>query len=84
MDKNSILEFNNKERTSSRNLFFSSLKPYHKVEMPDMCVCFNYQSSIKTFTSIFTSIGLAYVNRFLHFTLYVQLPFPLSMSKPIR
>ena len=53
-----------------------------------MCVCFNYQNSIKLFTSIFTSIftstGLAYVNRFLHFMLYVQLPFPLSMSKTIR
>jgi len=42
MDKNSILEFNNKESASSRNYFFSSLKPYHKVEMSDMCVCFNY------------------------------------------
>ena len=38
----------------------------------------------KLFTSIFTSIGLAYVNRFLHFMLYVPLPFPLSMSKTIR
>jgi len=84
MDKNSILEFNNKESASSRNHFFSSLKPYHKVEMSDMCVCFTYQNSIKLFTSIFTSIGLAYVNRFLHFMLYVQLPFPLSMSKTIR
>ena len=55
MDKNSILEFNNKESASSRNNFFSSLKPYHKVEMSDMCVCFNYQNSIKLFTSIFTS-----------------------------
>ena len=45
MDKNSILEFNNKESASSRNHFFSSLKPYHKVEMSDMCVCFNYQNS---------------------------------------
>jgi len=52
--------------------------------MSDMCVCFNYQNSIKLFTSIFTSIGLAYVNRFLHFMLYVQLPSPLSMSKTIR
>ena len=76
MDKNSILEFNNKESASSRNHFFSSLKLYHKVEMSDMCVCFNYQNSIKLFTSIFTSTGLAYVNRFLHFMLYVQLPFP--------
>jgi len=49
-----------------------------------MCVCFNYQNSIKLFTSIFTSTGLAYVNRFLDFMLYVQLPFPLSMSKTIR
>ena len=80
MDKNSILEFNNKESASSRNHFFSSLKPYQKEEMSDMCVCFNYQNSIK----LFTSIGLAYVNRFLHFMLYVQLPFPLSMSKTIR
>ena len=84
MDKNSILEFNNKESASSRNHFFSSLKPYHKVEMSDMCVCFNYQNSIKLFTSIFTSTGLAYVNRFLHFMLYVQLPFTLSISKTIR
>ena len=42
MDKNSILEFNNKESASSRKPLFSSLKPYHKVEMSDMCVCFNY------------------------------------------
>ena len=35
--------------------------------MSDMCVCFNYQNSIKLFTSIFTSTSLAYVNRFLHF-----------------
>ena len=84
MDKNSILEFNNKESASSRKPLFSSLKPYHKVEMSDMCVCFNYQNSIKLFTSIFTSTSLAYVNRFLHFMLYVQLPFPLSMYKTIR
>ena len=71
MDKNSILEFNNKESASSRKPLFSSLKPYHKVEMSDMCVCFTYQNSIKLFTSIFTSIGLAYVNRFLHFILYI-------------
>ena len=64
MDKNSILELNNKERASSRNHFFSSLKPYHRVEMSDMCVCSNYKNSIKLFTSIFTSIGLAYVHRF--------------------
>ncbi len=70
MEKNSILEFNNKESASSRNHFFSSLKPYQKEEMSDMCVCFNYQNSIKLFTSIFTSTGLAYVNRFLHFMLY--------------
>ena len=55
MDKNSILEFNNKESASSRNHFFSSLKPYHNVEMSDMCVCLNYQNIIKLFTSIFTS-----------------------------
>ena len=67
MDKNSILEFNNKESASSRNHFLSSLKPYHKVEMSDICVCFNYQNSIKLFTSIFTSTDLAYVNRFLYF-----------------
>jgi len=78
MDKNSILEFNNKESASSINHFFSGLKPSHKVEMSVMCVCFNYQNSIKLFTSIFTSTGLAYVIRFLHFMLYVQLPFPLS------
>ena len=42
MDKNSILEFYNKESASSRKPLFSSLKPYHKVEMSDMCVCFNY------------------------------------------
>jgi len=35
--------------------------------MSDMCVCFNYQNSIKLFTSIFTSTDLAYVNRFLYF-----------------
>ncbi len=68
MNKNSILELNNKESDSSRNHFISSLKPYHKVEMSDMCVCFNYQNSIKLFTSNFTSIGLAYVIRF--FILY--------------
>ena len=84
MDKNSILEFNNKESASSRNHFISSLKPYHKVEMSDMSVCFNYQNSIIIFTSIFTSTGLDYVNRFLHFMLYVQLPLPLSISKTIR
>ena len=84
MDKNSILEFNNKENALSRNHFYPSLKPYHKVEISDICVCFNYKYSIKLFTSIFTSTGLAYVNRFLHFMLYVQLPFPLSMSKTIR
>ena len=84
MDKNSILEFNNKESASSRNHFFSSLKPYQKEEMSDMCVWFNYQNSIILITSIFTSISLAYVNRFLHFMLYVKLPFPLSMSKTIR
>ena len=84
MDKNSILELKNKESASSRNHFFSSLKPYHKVEMSYMCVCFNYQNSIKLFTSIFTSTGLAYVNRFLHFILYVQLPITLSISKTIR
>ena len=67
MDKNSILEFNNKESASSRKHFFSSLKPYQKVEMSDMCVWFNYQNSIKLFTSIFTSTDLAYVNRFLYF-----------------
>ena len=67
MDKNSILEFNNKESASSRKHFFSSLKPYQKVEMSDMCVCFNYQNSINFFTSIFTSTDLAYVNRFLYF-----------------
>jgi hypothetical protein len=67
MYKNSILEFNNKESPSSRNHFFSSLKPYHKVEMSDICVCFNYQNSIKLFTSNFTSIDLAYVNLFLYF-----------------
>ena len=67
MDKNSILEFNNKESASSRNHFFSNLKPYQKVEMSDMCICFNYQNSIKLFTSIFTSTDLAYVNRFLYF-----------------
>ena len=67
MDKNSILEFKNKESASSRNHFFSSLKPYQKVEMSDMCICFNYQNSIKLFTSIFTSTDLAYVNRFLYF-----------------
>ena len=83
MDKNSILEFNNKESASSRNHFFPSLKPYHKVERSDMCVWFNYQNSIILITSIFTSIGLAYVNRFLHFMLYVKLPFPLSMSMTI-
>ena len=71
MEKNSILELNNKERASSRNHFFSSLKPYHKVEMSDMSVCFKNQNIIKIFTSIFTSIDLAYVNRFLHFMLYV-------------
>ena len=76
MDKNSILEFNNKESASSRKHFFSSLKPYQKVEMSDMCVWFNYLNSIKLFTSIFTSTDLAYVNRFLHFILCVQLPFP--------
>ena len=84
MDKNSILEFNNKESASSTNHFFSSLKPYQKEKMSDMCVCFNYQNSLKLFTSIFTSTGLAYVNRFLHFMLYVQLPFPLCMSMTIR
>ena len=84
MDKNSNLEFNNEESASSRKHFFSSLKPYQKVEMSDMCVCFNYQNSTKLFTSIFTSTSLAYVNRFLHFMLYVQLPFPLSMYKTIR
>ena len=84
MDKNSILEFYNKESASSRKPLFSSLKPYHKVEMSDVCVCFNYQNSIKLFTSIFTSTGLTYMNRFLHFMLYVQLPFPLCMSKTIR
>jgi len=84
MDKNSILEFNNKESASSRKHFFSSLKPYQKVEMSDMCVCFNYQNSIKLFTCIFTSTGLVYVNRFLHFMLYVQLPSQLSMSRTIR
>ena len=84
MDKNSILEFNNKESASSIKHFFSSLKPYQKVEMSDMCVCFNYQNSIKLFTSIFTSTSLAYVNRFLHFMLYVQLPIPLSMAETIR
>ena len=67
MDKNSILEFNNKESASRRNHFFPSLKPYQKVEMSDMCICFNYQNSIKLFTSIFTSTDLAYVNRFLYF-----------------
>ena len=76
MDKNSILEFNNKESASSRNHFFSSLKPYHKVEMSDMCVCFNYQNSKKLFTSIFTSIELAYVDRLLHFLLYVPTAIP--------
>jgi len=76
MDKNSILEFNNKESASSRNHFFPSLKPYQKVEMSDMCVWFNYQNSIKLFTSIFTSTDLAYVNRFLHFILYVPTAIP--------
>jgi len=61
MDKNSILEFNKKQSASSRNHFFSSLKPSHKVEMSDMSVCFNYQNSIKLFTSIFTSTDLAFV-----------------------
>ena len=46
--------------------------------MSDMCICFNYQNIIKIITSIFTSTGLAYVNRFLHFMLYVKLPFPLN------
>jgi len=67
MYKNSILEFNNKESASSRNPFFSNLNSFHKVEMSDICVCFNYQNSIKLFTSIFTSTDLAYVNRFLYF-----------------
>ena len=84
MDKNSILEVKNKESASSRNHFISNLRPSHKVKISYMCVCFNYQNSIKLFTSIFTSNSLAYVNLFLHFILYVQLPFTLSISKTIR
>ena len=84
MDKNSILEFNNKENASSRKHFFSSLKSYHKVEMSDMFVCFNYQNSIKLFTSNFAITDLSYVNRFLHFMPNVQLTFPLNMFKTIR
>ena len=36
MNKNSILDFNNKESASNRNQFFKSQKPSHKVEMSDM------------------------------------------------
>ena len=78
MYKNSILEFNNKESASSRNTLFSYLNLYHRVEMLDVCVWFNYQNYIKLFTSIFTSNDLAFVNLFLHFMVYVQLLFQLS------
>ena len=72
MDKNSILEFNNKERCFKKKPLFSSLKPYNKIEMSDMCVCFNYQNSIKLFTSIFTSTGLNLYELF--FTFYAICP----------